>query len=492
MWLLALLLAAGGWLLLERILVPSVRWVFRRKVNQAIDEMNRRLRLELPPFKLNRRQVLIDRLIYDAAVLEVARNWAQAQGVPQSVAIERVRQYATEICPSFNAYMYFRVGNWISRGLVRLFYWVRVVYADKAAFLGIPARSSLVFVINHRSNMDYLLASYMAVRHAALSYAVGEWARVWPVQQLIRSMGAYFVRRGSGDELYRKVLARYVQMALEGGIVQAVFPEGGLSRDGRLRAPKLGLIDYMVRGFDPKQDRDVVFIPVGINYDRVLEDRTLLLEARSDGRRPSVLVAVGNTLGFVSKNLTLGMRNRWRRFGYAAVQFGRPLSLRQYCSERGIDFRDGSQDDRFVQVAHLAETLSAQVAAIIPVLSVPLIALTLRDNPAQAYSEAELRAAIQQRLDRLRQGDAGHLIFDAANSYAVDNAIHMMCIRHLLLAEDGQLRINPAEMALIDYYARTIEHHFSANESIQSADRNSSNLPPGPGGSDATGTSSMR
>ena len=49
-----------------------------------------------------------------------------------------------------------------------------------------------------------------AAEKAALSYAVGEWARVWPLQSLVRAMGAYFVRRNSKDALYRKVLERYV------------------------------------------------------------------------------------------------------------------------------------------------------------------------------------------------------------------------------------------------------------------------------------------
>ena len=94
------------------------------------------------------------------------------------------------------------------------------------------------FVMNHRSNMDYVLVAYLAATRTALSYAVGEWARIWPLQTLIRTLGAYFVRRSSGDGLYRLVLARYVQMATAGGVVQAVYPEGGLSRDGRVRPPK--------------------------------------------------------------------------------------------------------------------------------------------------------------------------------------------------------------------------------------------------------------
>ena len=73
--------------------------------------------------------------------------------------------------------------------------------------------------MNHRSNMDYILLAYLAADQVALSYAVGEWARrSGRSSQLVRAMGAFFVRRGSGNTLYRRVLERYVQMATEGGI----------------------------------------------------------------------------------------------------------------------------------------------------------------------------------------------------------------------------------------------------------------------------------
>ena len=130
-------------------------------------------------------------------------------------------------------------------------YRVRLGYTDTAALAAIDPSSTVVFVMNHRSNMDYILVSFLAAERVALSYAVGEWARIWPLQGLIRAMGAYFVRRNSGDPLYRMVLQRYVQMATEGGVPQAMYPEGGLTTDGRLRAPKLGLLDYMLKGFDP-------------------------------------------------------------------------------------------------------------------------------------------------------------------------------------------------------------------------------------------------
>ena len=100
-------------------------------------------------------------------------------------------------------------------------------------------------------------------------------------------MGAYFIRRDSRDALYRKVLSRYVHMATASGVVQAIFPEGGLSRDGKLRPPKFGLLSYMVAAFDPKGPKDVVFVPVGVNYDRVLEDRMLTSAANTEaGKKP--------------------------------------------------------------------------------------------------------------------------------------------------------------------------------------------------------------
>src|SRR5690606_18639658 len=104
----------------------------------------------------------------------------------------------------------------------------------------------------------------------------GEWARIFPLDMLIRAMGAFFVRRGSQNPLYRKVLERYVCMATKSGVCQAVCLEGGLSRDGRLGEPKLGFLDYMLRNYDWQTDRSVVFVPVSVNYDRVLEDQNMV------------------------------------------------------------------------------------------------------------------------------------------------------------------------------------------------------------------------
>src|SRR4029078_3538468 len=126
---------------------------------------------------------------------------------------------------------------------------VRTGYIAPAAIAASDPDATVVFVMNHRSNMDYVLAAYLAADQTTLSYAVGEWARLWPLSALIRAMGAYFVRRNSADELYRRVLERYIAMATEAGVPQAGVPEGALWLAARMREPRLGVLASMLRGF---------------------------------------------------------------------------------------------------------------------------------------------------------------------------------------------------------------------------------------------------
>src|SRR5436189_1373320 len=209
----------------------------------------------------------------DGRVLAAAEKYARDKGVTLPAALRRVERYAREIVPAFNAYRYCRIGYWIGRWIARSLYRVRIGYVDSEGIAKVGSDATVVFVMNHRSNMDYVLAAYLAADQAALSYAVGEWARIWPLSALIRAMGAYFVRRDSGDELYRRVLERYIVMATEAGVPQVVYPEGGLSRDGRMREPRLGVLDHMMRGFRTAGERDLVFVPLGITCGRVPGDR---------------------------------------------------------------------------------------------------------------------------------------------------------------------------------------------------------------------------
>jgi glycerol-3-phosphate O-acyltransferase len=444
--------------LLDRLLMPSVRWFIRNRANKVLDEVGSRLRIEIRPFQQTRRQVLIDRLLYDEKVQQAAANYARAQNMPRDLVMARIAAYAREIVPAFNAYFYFRIGYWLGRKIARLLYRVRVGYTDNEGLALVPPNATVVFVMNHRSNMDYILAAYLVADQAALSYAVGEWARIWPLQQLIRSMGAYFVRRNSRDELYRKVLERYIVLATEGGVPQAVFPEGGLTHDGKMRAPRLGALDYMVRGFNPQGERDLVFIPLGVNYDRTLEDRTLLLALDENRKKMGPLHAAWNTFAFCANQAMLMIKNEWHRFGYACVNFGTPVSMREFVRARGIDFSKLTKDERYARIAELGNHLMQSVGRLIPVLPVPLVALVFERNPGRALSELEIKSEVEALIERLESAGAHIYVPRRDRDYAITTGLRMMLLRHMVEERDGLYAADPAEAVLTRYYANSIAH----------------------------------
>ncbi|HEX9182298.1 MAG TPA: 1-acyl-sn-glycerol-3-phosphate acyltransferase, partial [Burkholderiales bacterium] len=235
LWLLVAGAILAAWAFYEHVLMPALRWMVMHPANQVIDEIGERLRIGIRPFQRTRRQALIHRLVTDPKVQQAAEQFAKQNNVPLLTAMQIVERYARETVPAFNAYLYFRIGYWAGKRLAQLLYRVRLGYVDAENLAKVEPDATVVFVMNHRSNMDYVLAGYLAADQTALSYAVGEWARIWPLSALIRWMGAYFVRRNSKNELYRRVLERYIVMATEAGVPQAVFPEGGLTRDGRIR-----------------------------------------------------------------------------------------------------------------------------------------------------------------------------------------------------------------------------------------------------------------
>ena len=462
LWLAILVGVLALWAALDRLLIPSVRWFLRRRVNRLLERINTTLKIQIPPFKITRREVLIDRLVFDREIQEAARLRAGENAVPGEVVLADVRRYAREIVPDFNAYVYFRLGYASARALARSLYRVRMGYSDEEGLSRIGGDSTVVFLINHRSNMDYILVGYLAAEKAALSYAVGEWARIWPLQMLIRSMGAYFVRRNSRDPLYRKVLERYVAMATAAGVTQAVFPEGGLSRDGTLRPPRLGILDYMLRSFDPEGERDIAFIPVGINYDRTFEDRSFLIELDPDAPRAGSLRAAATAGRFAGRNLLLMARNEWHRFGYACVNFGSPVSVRDYVRRHGVDFRRLPKEERFARVEAFARELMGAIARVIPVVPVSLAATVFVREPDRSWSELELKAEILRLIEELERRGAHVYIPRADQGYAIDVGLRMLTLRRLVTQADGVFSPRREELPLLTYYANSIAHFFSA------------------------------
>jgi glycerol-3-phosphate O-acyltransferase len=445
---------------------PLLRALYANHRERRISALNERLQLPIAPFKLAERRVLIAELILSAPVQQAIADDARQSGKSVADVTATARRYAREIVPAFSATVYFRVGAVLARWVSRALYRVRVARPLAAVAPG----ASVVFVINHRSNIDYILVTHLIASSSALSYAVGEWARATGVAQLIRLMGAYFLRRDSGNVLYRRVLSSYVHRATSAGVTQAIFPEGGLSRTGGLQPAKLGLLSYMVADFDSTAGRDIVFVPVGLNYDRVLEDRVLIAAAAgaAAGQRPKFGFSTKTLATFAWRNIAGRITGRWYRFSYACVSFGEPVSLRAHLAARQIDLHGADDATSHAEINVLGQRLIGAVGHAVPVLPVSLVAFVLAaagliapDRVAGAsMSTADLRAACHAVMQHLEDSGVTVYIPRDDRDYAVMVGSRTLTLRHLIHDDGERVQVVAGQEALLAFYANGIAHHF--------------------------------
>src|SRR6185503_514680 len=346
----------------------------RRFANRSAARALLRHRARVDRFKLASRKHVRAQLLGDPHIAAAVQEHARETGASEADALRRVHEYVEEIVPFFNVIAYFQIGFRVSRAVLNLFYKVTVEFEDRNAIQQLPRDSVLVYLMNHRSNADYVLVGYALSGQVAISYAVGEWARAFPLEHLFKAFGAYFVRRRYREKLYHTVLERYVQLITRQGVTQGIFLEGGLTRDGKLRPPKIGLLDYVLGIAREPEYRDRLHVvPVAVNYDRVLEDRSLLLElAKSEGRsRPSRMSQLGDVVRFIIWNTGRLLTRRWKRYGRAAVVIGRPIALQSWF-EDNPDLFELPRPERLARVQALCDDVMQRIGTLIPVTAVAL------------------------------------------------------------------------------------------------------------------------
>lgn len=435
-------------------------WLARKRLRRAARSSLHEFRTRLARYKLQERRLAKEALTIDPVVADAVERHAKEHGLPEAAVWRLVDRYVDEIVPHFNVLTYYKVGYNLAKVFVNLFYKVSVDYQDEAALSRVPKGDVVVYVMNHRSNADYVVVAYVLAYGVHVSYAVGEWARAWPLEYLFKSFGAYFIRRRFREQLYHAVLERYVQLITKNGVTQGFFPEGRLTRDGRIGPAKLGLLDYLCRTIlDPEFGaRDIWFVPVAMNFDRVLEDRSLIRELVDEADRPGRLTQLGSVLHYLAFNLGRLFTGRLRRYGRAAVSFGTPLSLRAWLKTAPPDVLTLPKDRRLPEMEHLAAELMRRIGAILPVTPVPLAAAALLSFEQTAVGRDALLERMDELRDRLLEVNGKVVRGGAGIADIWDRAWRMLKMRHLVVAEGGQLVIMPRGRPLLEYYANSISH----------------------------------
>jgi glycerol-3-phosphate O-acyltransferase len=426
--------------------------------------------IHIDQFKLKRRHAEIELEVFGSRdIVQAVQTYARDHHVSVEEARAQARKYLQEIVPKFNLLAYYRVGAPIAKAITHFLYRVVVERKPIRDFSERSKGAAVIYIINHRSNADYVLVAHMLFKFISLSYAIGEWARVWPLNHVFKWFGGYFVRRRYREPLYHAILSKFVQTITKHGVTQGIFIEGGLTRDGGFQKPKLGMLDYLVSAKrDPDFTQPLYIIPTAVNYDRVLEDRNLTQELLGKEERASKGEKLKTSLDFLFKGFLRGLFGRFKRYGYAIVTFGTPISVDDFArAHPGI--LSETFEARKPELQRLAETVLAEISSALPVTPVTLVATIFRRHPI--LTQEQMLVEIERAREEYR--DRPWLLREKTPKEIWKAARQVLELRHLItpteqwrdeLFEDrgGMPELedawtwNPRELLLRDYYANAL------------------------------------
>uniref|UniRef100_A0A8C5R186 Glycerol-3-phosphate acyltransferase 1, mitochondrial n=1 Tax=Leptobrachium leishanense TaxID=445787 RepID=A0A8C5R186_9ANUR len=236
-------------------------------------------------FCSNMSETVLNQSRVQKAIEDVAAEMSPA-GKPDPKSVGKVKRKAKKILQEMVASIsptMIRLTGWVLLQLFNSFFWNIQVHKGQ---LEIVKKASsemnvpLVFLPVHKSHIDYLLLTFILFCHniKAPHIASGNNLNIPIFSTLIHLLGGFFIRRkldetrdGKKDVLYRSLLQGYIEELLKQQQFLEIFLEGTRSRSGKTSCGRAGLLSVIVDTVSKESSPDVLIVPVGVSYDRIIE-----------------------------------------------------------------------------------------------------------------------------------------------------------------------------------------------------------------------------
>ncbi len=311
----------------------------------------------------------------------------------------------------------------------------------------------LVFLPSHKSNFDHLVFQHILYENELpLNHTAGGInMNFFLIGPLLRRSGIFFIRREFKDnEPYKFVLRQYLDYLLEKRFALEWYVEGGRSRTGKLREPRLGLLAYVADSYQRGIVDDVVLVPVSINYDQITDVGSYADEQRGrEKQRESFMWAV---------KFVTGLR---KRHGSIHIRFGEPLRL---SSRIGRDDDLTSEEGRLA-LPKVAFEVSTRINDATPITATGLVTLALLSVGSRGLTVAETVDVLAPFLDFVTERDLPTTFDHSISSHsAVEGALEALRDNGVVARTDGLTAtlysIGAEQYLQAAYYRNTIIHFF--------------------------------
>uniref|UniRef100_A0A8C1WIH9 Glycerol-3-phosphate acyltransferase 1, mitochondrial n=1 Tax=Cyprinus carpio TaxID=7962 RepID=A0A8C1WIH9_CYPCA len=272
---------------------------------------------------------------YQVAIVEVASEGAStdAESGVDSKAVSKVRrktrgflqEMVANISPAF-----IRITGWVLLKLFNGFFWSIQIHKGQLEMVKKAASENnvpLVFLPVHKSHIDYLLITFILFCHniKAPHIAAGNNLNIPILSTLIRKLGGFFIRRkldetsdGKKDMLYRSLLHAVKELLRQQQFLE-VYLEGTRSRSGKPSPAHAGMLSFVVDTLCANSIPDVLIVPVGISYDRIIEGNYNSEQLGKPKKNESLWGIACGVFRMLRKN-----------YGCVRVDFTQPFSLKEY------------------------------------------------------------------------------------------------------------------------------------------------------------------
>jgi glycerol-3-phosphate O-acyltransferase len=408
---------------------------------------------------VSHRRNLVKGLVHGPQVRQAIIEEAERENISLEKAESQALRYGNEIASdyTYTAIRFLEV--------VLSWFWNKIYDGIKVNHIegvqDVAQGHEVIYVPCHRSHIDYLLLSYLLFKNGLTPphIAAGINLNMPVIGGLLRRGGAFFMRRTfKGNPLYTAVFNEYLHTLFTKGFPVEYFVEGGRSRTGRMLQPKTGMLAITVRSFLRSNRLPVVFVPVYIGYERVLEGRTYLGELRGASKKKESIFDIFKVIGALKQ-----------RFGHVWVNFGEPIKLAEFLDGEQPNWREQDYGTQF-RPAWLNETTGRlgervaqhlnEAAAINPV---NLVALALLSTSKLALDERALSRVLDLYLALLRSVPySPHTTLPDGNGQALIEYVQKMD----LLAEQKDalgkiLYLDEQNAVLMTYYRNNVLHIFA-------------------------------
>ncbi|KFP41951.1 hypothetical protein N324_12764 [Chlamydotis macqueenii] len=273
------------------------------------------------------------------AIVDEASEQSAPGGFAQTdpKAVNKVKKKARKILQEMVANVspaLIKLTGWVLLKLFNSFFWNIQIHRGQIEMVKAATEMNLplIFLPVHKSHIDYLLLTFILFCHniKAPYIAAGNNLNIPIFSTLIRKLGGFFIRRkldqspdGRKDFLYRALLYVHIEELLRQQQFLEIFLEGTRSRSGKTSGARAGLLSVVVDALFSNATPDVLIIPVGISYDRIIEGHYNSEQLGKPKKNESLWSIARGVFRMLRKN-----------YGCVRVDFAQPFSLKEYVNSQ--------------------------------------------------------------------------------------------------------------------------------------------------------------